>query len=154
MSYYKTFANHPKQIVQFQQDRRVARVKDGKLGTFKWQPCPMNGHNDAAGSWSFEMDDGEVVYLNGYIHDTYPWRIPNRYRHATGAELIAAAFEAKEAEMAAELEAAKAEMAMSHTDIEDDLVNRICDLVDMIVDDRVKTDDYNYVVAQLEEMMA
>ena len=148
MSAYKFFANHPKQIVEFQQDLRIARIKDGKLGTFKWRPCPMNGHNDSAGGWAFEMDDGEVINLNGYTHDTYPWRIPNRFRHASPAELIAAAFEAKEAEMAAELEAAKAGQFSV------DEGARICDLLDMIVDEKVKTEDYNYVVEQLQAMMA
>ena len=138
MSAYKIFANHPKQIVKFQQDRRVARIKDGKLGTFKWRPCPGNGHNDTAGSWAFEMDDGEVVFLNGYTHDTYPWRIPNRFRHATDGELMMVQ------EVPVEWEPTIADYNTA----------LICDLLDMIVDENVKTEDYNYVVERLQAMLA
>ena len=63
-------------------------------------------------------------------------------------QLIADRFEAKEAEIAAELEAAKAGQFSV------DEGARICDLLDMIVDEKVKTEDYNYVVEQLQAMMA
>ncbi len=88
MTYYKTFTNHPKQKTQFQGNDRVVRIKDGKPGTFKWEPCPMNGHNDAAGAWVFEMDDGEKVYLVGRGQFNFPWRIPNRFRQAIDGELV------------------------------------------------------------------
>ena len=140
MSDYKLFANHPKQTSQFQQGDRVVRIKDGKLGTFTWRPCPGNGHNDTAGSWAFEMDDGEVVFLNGYIYDSYPWRIPNRFRHASYDEL------AMVQEVPVEWEP---------TTLQEDYDNAlICDLLDMIVDKKVKSEDYDYVVERLQAMMA
>lgn len=140
MSDYKLFANHPKQTSQFDRGDRVVRIKDGKLGTFTWRPCPGNGHNDTAGSWAFEMDDGEVVFLNGYIYDSYPWRIPNRFRHASYDEL------AMVQEVPAEWEP---------TTLQEDYDNAlICDLLDMIVDKKVKSEDYDYVVERLQAMMA
>ena len=147
MSDYKLFANHPKQTFQLVDGQRVARIKDGKLGTFTWRPCPGNGHNDTAGSWAFEMDDGEVVFLNGYIYDSYPWRIPNRFRKLGPYELIADSIEAKKAEIAAE--------QWEPTTLQEDYDNAlICDLLDMIVDKKVKSEDYDYVVERLQAMMA
>ena len=147
MSDYKPFNNHPKQTFQLVDGQRVARIKDDKKATFKWLPCPMNGHNDTAGSWVFEMDDGEVVYLSGYIYDSYPWRIPNRFRKLGPYELIADRVEAKKAELAAE--------QWEPTTLQEDYdCARICDLLDMIVDEKVKTEDYNFVVERLMAMVA
>jgi len=141
MSYCKPFANHPKQTTQFQGNDRVARIKDGKLGALKWRPCPMNGHNDTAGGWAFEMDDGEVVNLNGYIHDTYPWRIPNRFMLATPGVLA----------MAGTPDVVELQEATLRED--EDKIAVVCDLLDMIVDDKVATEDYNYVVEALAAMV-
>jgi len=166
MVYYKTFNNHPNQVTQFQGNDRVARIKDGKLGTFKWQSCPMNGHNDNAGSWAFEMDDGEEIYLNGYIYDSYPWRIPNRFRKLNPEELLGEVIGVDWAVA----EAQKAGVGPDDAPIDfdyppgafavtepfnsaEDANARICDLVDMIVDDKAATEDYNYVVEQLQAML-
>ena len=139
MSDCKLFANHPKQTFQLVDGQRVARIKDDKKATFKWRPCPMNGHNDTAGSWAFEMDDGEVVYLSGYIYDSYPWRIPNRFRKLGPDELIEDRVEA----------------GWEPTTLQEDYNNAlICDLLDMIVDEKVKTEDYNFVVERLMALVA
>lgn len=59
------------------------------------------------------------------------------------------AWDEVKAEMAAELAPANAAAEWM-----DSLANaRICDLLDMIVDEKVKTEDYNYVVEQLQAMM-
>ena len=64
----------------------------------------------------------------------------------TAAELIAGRIEAKEAEMAVEWEP---------TTLQEDYDNAlICDLLDMIVDEKVKTEDYNYVVERFQAMLA
>jgi len=139
MTYYKTFANHPNQNTQFQGNDRVVRIKDGKPGTFKWEPCPMNGHNDAAGAWMFEMDYGEKFYLNGSAHNNFPWRIPNRFRHATEAVVVAKPEVTKPQQMNPGAE---------------QTVARICDLVDMVVRNEVTTEDYNYVVEELTAMVS
>lgn len=175
----RSFANHPKQNFDLVDGLRVARIKDGKKATFKWRPCPMNGHNDNAGSWVFEMDDGEVIYLNGYIYDSYPWRIPNRFRKLLPRELMKEAIEADidaaqrkmevaAAQLAEEKEligvewaiaearkakAAEASRAAAEEERAYKVQARICDLLDMIVDEKVKSEDYNYVVEQLEAMI-
>ena len=139
MSDYKLFVNHPKQTFQLVDGQRVARIKDDKKATFKWRPCPMNGHNDTAGSWVFEMDDGEVVYLSGAMHDLYPWRIPNHFRKLGPDELIEDRVEA----------------GWEPTTLQEDYNNAlICDLLDMIVDEKVKTEDYNFVVERLMALVA
>ena len=110
MSCNKTFANHPKQTTQFKEGDRVVRIKDGKEGTFKYERV--------SDSWKFEMDDGESLYLCGWAHANWPWRIPNRFNLKTDAN------------------------------------ERICELLDMIVEERVKTEDYNYVVEALTAMIS
>lgn len=150
----RSFANHPKQNFDLVDGQRVARIKDGKKATFKWSPCLMNGHNDNAGSWAFEMDDGEVIYLNGYIYDSYPWRIPNRFRKLGPYELMQEAIEADNAAAQRNMEVAAAQLAASEEEERAYKVQaRICDLLDMIVDEKVKSEDYNYVVEQLEAMI-
>ena len=78
----RTFNNHRKQKHYFSHGDRVVQIKDGESGVFCWESCPMNGHNDSAGSWGFTLDNGERIYLTGYVADTFPWRIPNRFQPA------------------------------------------------------------------------
>jgi len=153
MAHYKTFNNHPKQINLFVGGDRVLRIKDGELGTFKWEPSPMNGHNDAAGAWVFEMDYGEKIYLNGSTHNNFPWRIPNRFRHAV---MVLSFHEAGVDPDDAPIDFDYPPGAFARTEpfnSAEDANARICDLVDMIVDDKATTEDYNYVVEQLQAML-
>jgi hypothetical protein len=149
MAYYKTFNNHPRQATQFQGNDRVVRLRDGEMGCFQWESCPMNGHNDAAGAWIFEMDCGEKVYLNGSGHNNFPWRIPNRFRHAIGAEVGVDPDDAP-------IDFDYPPGAFARTEpfnSAEDANARVCELVDMIVDDKATTEDYNYVVQELLEMI-
>tara|TARA_E500000331_G_scaffold329257_1_gene349690 strand:- start:1763 stop:2197 length:435 start_codon:yes stop_codon:yes gene_type:complete len=141
--YSKTFTNHPKQNTHFYSGDRIVRTRDEKTGTFKWETCPMNGHNDAAGSWVFAMDDGEKVYLSGYIHDNFPWRIPNRYR---------VDFAAMRSDPAINEEDFR-DMVPDEDDENDEVINQICDLLDQVVMTNCSQEEYNNVVEKLAAMV-
>ena len=152
MYYNKRPVRHEKQNYEFHDGDSVFRASDGAKGVFVWEWCPMNGHNDAAGAWMFRLDNGEKIYLNGSYHEKYPWRIPNRF--FPHGRLDEDCFASDPDDAPIDFDYPPGAFARTEPfNSAEDANARICDLLDMIVDEKIKTEDYNYVVEQLQEMM-